>query len=165
MDKETILPKTEPMKVILYDFYRKTMACRTPIHQRSANPEKDKVQTVANEFQRRFRNSSRDLPSTAIEKVVKEYVKDSKRGGFLEGWIQNVLDAACTGYMRQITREIQGECPIKRPASYGRKKKLVKRLVGKATWFQSKPKDQNDPKTTPYARSNREKARKNRTKP
>ena len=114
------------------------MACNTPMHQRSATPEKDKILTVTNEFLRRFRNNSRDLPMSSLEKVVKDYVQDLRRGGFSNSWIQNTLNSAATGYARQIAREITGTAPINRPASYGKKKRLVKRLIGKATWFQAK---------------------------
>ena len=52
IQEETVLPKTERVKVCLYRIYRKTMANRMPIHSRSAQPEKDKVQTVCIEFHR-----------------------------------------------------------------------------------------------------------------
>ena len=87
LEDETKLPTTQKVKVCLYRFYRKSMANQTPIHSRSAQPEKDKIMTVTNEFHRRYRNNSRDLPTSEIEGVIKRYVKDLKRGGFSEVWI------------------------------------------------------------------------------
>ena len=52
LPKETKLPeKTKVLKpIVFYKFNRKTMANRTTLHHRSAVPEKDRVQTVSNEF-------------------------------------------------------------------------------------------------------------------
>ena len=73
-------------KVVLYVFYRKTMANNMPMHQRAAAPNQDKVQTCSNEFIRRLKNTSRSLKATIVEQVIKEYVWDLKRGGFSATW-------------------------------------------------------------------------------
>ena len=114
------------------------MANQTPIHSRSAQPEKDKVMTVTNEFHRRYRNNSRDLPTSEIEAVIQNYVKDLKRGGFSQSWIKNALEAASVGYGRNIKSEISGGRRVNRPESFGQKRRIVKRLIGKSTWFKSK---------------------------
>ena len=77
-----MLPTSKKVKVILYEFYRKTMANQTPIHQRSAAPEKDKVQTVTNEYIRMMKNCSRDLDPNSVETAIKKYSLDLRRGGF-----------------------------------------------------------------------------------
>ena len=61
-------------RIILYSFYRKSMACQTPMHFRAAAPEKvqDKIQTAVNEYLRRMKNCSRELDSTGVEEVIKE---------------------------------------------------------------------------------------------
>ena len=94
---------------------------------------------MTNEFHRRYRNNSRDLPAQDLEEVVKRYVQDLKRGGFRDTWIKNALQAASVGYGRLIKAETEGGRKINRPASYGQKKRIVKRLTGKSTWFKAKP--------------------------
>ena len=122
-------------QIIMYEFYRKPMATKTPMHQRSATPERDKVQTAVNEFIRRFKNTSRQLKEDNIEQVVKEYCTDLRRGGFSPKWIRNALDAASKGYSRLVTAEVKEGLPINRPEKTGRISRRVKKLVGKATWF------------------------------
>ena len=73
IDGEVQLPTSESVTVIQYSFYRKTMANRTPIHARSAAPEKDKVTTVTNEFIRRMKNTSRSLPRFHLEEYLQNY--------------------------------------------------------------------------------------------
>ena len=133
--------------IIMYKFYRKPMATRTPLHHRSAVPEKDKVQTAVNEIIRRFKNTSRSLEVTHIEEVISEYCNDLQRGGFSPKWTKTVLEAAAKGYARMVTAEMKDGSPINRPEKSGRKARRVKRLTGKSTWFKRKPKGQDLPNT------------------
>ena len=91
------------------------MAKQTPMHQRSACPEKDRVTTVVNEFMRRMKNTSRDLPRNHLEETLRTYAKDLRRGGFQTDWIKNALDAASKGYSRILKAECQGAGRINRP--------------------------------------------------
>ena len=85
------------------------------MHIRAASPEKDKVQTVVNEFLRRYKNTSRYLPKSTIEGILQDYACDLKRGGFSPKWIQKALDAASTGYARMAKSEMRGECLAGKP--------------------------------------------------
>ena len=72
---------------IMYRFFRKSMANRTPLHFRAAVPERDRIQTATQEFIRRYRNNSRDLPACEIETILKEYYRDRRRGEFSQEWV------------------------------------------------------------------------------
>ena len=61
-------------KVVMYRFYRKTIANKTPFNSRSAGPLKDKIQQVSQEFVRRFRNTSRQLPVDHIHEVNTDFL-------------------------------------------------------------------------------------------
>ena len=74
------------------------MANRTPLHSRAAVPEKDRIQTVTNNFLRRLRNTSRDLDKTHIETILKTYCQDLRRGGYPGPWVAKCLEAALKGY-------------------------------------------------------------------
>ena len=78
------------------------MANRTPMHVRSALPEKDRIQTVVNEYLRRMKNCSRDLATDTLEGVLQDYSAELRRGGFSNQWIKNTLDAASRGYARMV---------------------------------------------------------------
>ena len=146
LEPETCLPEyTGSMKdIVLYMFFRKSMANRTPMHSRAAAPEKDRVQTVANEFLRRLKNTSRELAPKVVEQVIQEYACDLKRGGFHSQWIRLALEAACRGYERMIGNQIRGTQPVNRPESFGRKSRRLKKITGKSTWFKVKKGQEED---------------------
>ena len=55
--------KTGDLKrIIMYEFYKKPMSNKVPLHCRSAVPSKQQITTVSNEFLRRLKNTSRELP-------------------------------------------------------------------------------------------------------
>ena len=58
------------------------MANRIPLHSRAAVPEKDRIQTVTNEFIRRYENTSRNLPVQVMKAIIEEYARDLRRGVF-----------------------------------------------------------------------------------
>ena len=66
------------------------MANRIPLHSRAAVPEKDRIQTVTNEFIRRYKNTSRNLSVQVIEARIHEYSRDLRRGGFLKALDQQM---------------------------------------------------------------------------
>ena len=93
-------------RVVMYRFYRKEIASKTSFNMRSAGPVKDKVQQTSQEYLRRFRNTSRQLPDHHIEEVMSEIHKDLKRGGFTSQFIANSLRSATTGYMRMVKADL-----------------------------------------------------------
>ena len=58
-------------------FYRKPMARDTPMNVRSAFPNKQKIQTASNEFLRRYRNTSREVPQEALNSILKKVTDES----------------------------------------------------------------------------------------
>ena len=123
-------------KIILYEFYRKPMSNRTSMLERSAMPNKDQIQTCVNEYMRRFKNTSRELPEEQMEEVIKEYSNDLKRGGFSKNWIKEALKSSMVGYGRMVRDEIKGIGKINRPEHMGRVARRHKQLLGKGSWFQ-----------------------------
>ena len=150
LEPDTVLPvKQGTLKnIILYSFYRKPMAAKTPMNSRTAAPAKTLIQTATNEFLRRMRNTSRELPSTFIESIIQEYACDLRRGGFHQGWVRLCLESAVKGYGRKVREELRGGTLINRPEHVGRRGRLLKKLTGKSTWFCKKP-DDDDPGTSP----------------
>ena len=123
-------------RVILYTFYRKPMSTKTPIMRRSAMPEGVVKATVSSEFIRRYKNVSRDLPSSKIEQVIEDYCSDLKRGGFTEGWIEDTLLTATKGYSKLIKLESEGRTKINRSGAAGKTSRRAKKL-SKSSWFKS----------------------------
>ena len=111
------------------------MAKKTPLSRRNAAPEKQLVTTASNEFMRRYKNVSRELPIAEIERVIGDYAKDLQRGGFNQPWVMQVLKAATIGYARKVASQIQGGAPINRPGSYNREERLAAQLGNNQEWF------------------------------
>ena len=106
------LCKTGKLKrIILYSFYRKPMSNDTPLSRRNAAPEKVLITTAGNEYLRRLKNVSRDLPTPEVEKITAEYSTDLMRGCFSKEWVKATLKAAATGYMRKVTAQNKGGGP------------------------------------------------------
>ena len=84
LEEGTFLPtKTGTLKnIILYSFYRKPIAAKTPMNARTAAPAKQLIQTATNEFLRRLRNTIRELPTSHIEEIIREYACDLRRDWF-----------------------------------------------------------------------------------
>ena len=62
-DKDLIKTKMGPLReIVLYKFYQKPMANRVGNRKASAAPEQQKVSKIFQEFLRRLKNTSRDLP-------------------------------------------------------------------------------------------------------
>ena len=63
-------------RLICYEFYKKSMASRIGILQRSAVTENMKVATASAEFKRRWRNSSEHLSKEIMTKITQSYAED-----------------------------------------------------------------------------------------
>ena len=60
LDKLKLPTKIDSLKrIILYKFYRKPVATKTPMNARSAQPQQMKMQTATNELLERFKTTSR----------------------------------------------------------------------------------------------------------
>ena len=131
----TSLPsKTGSLKnIVLYKFFRKPVASRTPMNSRSAAPLRDQIQTATNEFLRRMRNTSRELEEHHLTGVLSDYCCDLIRGGYHPNWVHTCIEAACKGYGRMVTEELNGIRPVNRPSHLGKKVGESKLLKGKAT--------------------------------
>ena len=125
----------------------------------SATPDKDKIQTVVNEYLWRYKNTSRELPKDSIEIIIRDYSNDLKRGGFSVSWVREALRSATIGYSRMIKGELLGEGKINRPEHMGRTSRRHKKLLGKATWFQKAGKA-NEARTNVEKRKRQETVRK-----
>ena len=56
----------------------------------------------------KVQDKSCDLPAAAVERVIKAYSEDLMRGGCPRDWVKKVLEAAATGYSKQITNYNKG---------------------------------------------------------
>ena len=74
--------KDRKVKTINYVFYKKPMATRLGILQRSACNENIKVSTACAEFIRRWKNCSETTPKETIKKISTEYADDLIGMGF-----------------------------------------------------------------------------------
>ena len=73
------LPTTH--NLILYKFYKKPMADKTPNRQTNALPENVKVTTVSNEVIRRMKCTLLRLPPRVVEDTLMEYMDELQKGG------------------------------------------------------------------------------------
>ena len=112
------------------------MAAEVPNMESSAAPNSQKIATVSQEILRRIKNTSLDLPPSVIEGILKDYMDELKEGGYNQGWREQVLEAAVTGYERILKAEVEGTGKIHRSDKSTRKIRRWKNLCGKNQWFQ-----------------------------
>ena len=70
--------------VILFAFYKKPMANKCANLKRSGIPEQMKVNTVVQECLRRLKNTSRELPLTEYEIVLRDFMGELAMGDILK---------------------------------------------------------------------------------
>ena len=140
-DKDLIKTKMGPLReIVLYKFYQKPMANRVGNRKASAAPEQQKVSTTSQEFLRRLKNTSRDLPPEVIEEVIMTYMEELQEGGYTEDWRLEVLESAIKGYERIWKSEVEGTGAVNRPEGNTRLKRRWEKLCGKQNWFKGKNK-------------------------
>ena len=67
-------------RIIMFSFFKKSMASRTNNLNRAGLPESTKISTAVNEIHRRLKNTSRELQTNEIESVLKEYMTELRWG-------------------------------------------------------------------------------------
>ena len=126
--------------IILFEFYKKHLANKRPNLQRAALPESSKVSTAVNECIRRFKNTSRDLPDSNIEDILKEYMRELRHGGYSHNWRSEVLRSASLGYQKFWELEQKGEGFVNEPCHTTIQKRRADKLEGQNHWFKLQPK-------------------------
>ena len=131
--------------LILYKFYKKPMADKTPNRQTNALPENVKVTTVSNEVIRRTKCTSLRLPPRLVEDTLMEYTDELQKGGYPIQWCAKVLDSSTRCFVRMWEKEKTGKGVINRPDGHSSLRKRAEKLVGKSTWFKDQPyREEND---------------------
>ena len=126
---------------LLYKFYKKPMASRIGILRRSCMMEGTKVSTVCAELKRRWKNTSEWCSREDFEKVTKLYLDDLEGMGYSQEWQQKVLTSAIKGYCKILYKVQRGLCRRNRSGASSWLTRRHKRLVGQATWFKSKERE------------------------
>ena len=126
---------------LLYKFYKKPMASRIGILRRSCMMEGTKVSTVCAELKRRWKNTSEWCSREDFEKVTKLYLDDLEGMGYSQEWQQKVLTSAIKGYCKILYKVQSGLCRRNRSGASSWLTRRHKRLVGQATWFKSKERE------------------------
>ena len=67
---------------------------------KSAHPQSSKRKTCVQECLRRFKNTSRELPLSHIQDVIRDYMTELGHGGYSLQWRKEVLQDAVKGYTR-----------------------------------------------------------------
>ena len=108
-ERKEILKTGRLKKIILFEFYKKSMANKCPNLYKSGIPDGSKRATASNEILRRLKNTSRELEDDTITSILKEYMSELALGGYPEIWRVEILRAAITGYKRLWNLEASGK--------------------------------------------------------
>ena len=119
----------------MYSFYRKSVSNEVPLSRRNAAPERTMITTATNEYMRRFRNVSRDLPPEEVNQVIKQYSTDLLKGGFSRAWVINTLRAATVGYERKLATQNSGGTRNNRSAADDSDTREAKKMTSKKSWY------------------------------
>ena len=93
---------------VLYEFYKKPVAAKLTILQRSAMPERMKISTMTAEVLRRLKCTSLGVGRAKQERILKEFMNDLAAMGYPHDWRVNVLESAIKGYCRILFNTTQG---------------------------------------------------------
>ena len=116
--------------IVLFQFYKKPMSNQTPNLMRSGLPEGSKRATVTNEIHRHLKNTSRELETSIVSKILREYMDELERGGYPIKWREEVLYAALIGYKRMWEAECSGKGHVNRPEQFTQTKRRAVKLTG-----------------------------------
>ena len=133
--------KGSPCRVVLYNFYKKTISNKIPNLESSASPIGQKMATVSQEITRRLKNTSLDLHQDEVENNLKNYMDELIAGGFGEEFRRQALDAATKGFLKFWCSQCRGEGRINRPEAASRSLRRWKKLCGKTNWFKIQHKE------------------------
>ena len=86
-----------PRATVWYASYKKPVASRLGIINKSAVPEKTKVTTATDEILMRLKNTHTRLGREEVEEILVEYMDDLSGIGYPHQWRKNTVDAAVTG--------------------------------------------------------------------
>merc|ERR1712081_71251 len=93
------------------------------------------------ELKRRWKNTSEWCSREDFEKVTKLYLDDLEGMGYSQEWRQKVLTSAKKGYCKILYKVQSGLCRRNRSGASSWLTRRHKRLVGQATWFKSKERE------------------------
>ena len=123
-------------------FYKKPMAPKISILNRSAITETCKFSTASQELIRRLKNCSTLLAREMVETVLVDFMDELSAAGYGVDWRERVLASALLGYERILDKERRGTCSRNRSGATTFKSRRAKRLAGAKTWFQDKDKEE-----------------------
>merc|ERR1711954_282860 len=96
-------------ETVMYEFYKKPVAAKLSILQRSAMPERMKVSTMTAEILRRLKYTSLGVGRDQQERILKDFMNDLTAMGYSHAWRTNVLESAMKGYCRILRSTRNGE--------------------------------------------------------
>ena len=130
--------------VIMHEFYRKSMACRTLIMGRSAMPRSMKRSVLTQEGIRILRNCSEDIPWHKIEEHLTDFSLRMKLSGYNENYRYNIINSSITGWKRQKEQDRNGSRPMYREKSWNRLQRKREKERKVAHWYRDGQSDRYD---------------------
>ena len=115
------------------------MATKYTIMKESALPENMKVQSLTNDVVRQMKNISELVEQEKRNQIIDNYARKLMRSGYVKDKARNIIIAGLKGYEKVLGLERKGRCKVHRSAKYSMKARYQKKLIGKSTWFMSKP--------------------------
>ena len=124
-------------RIIMHEFYRKSMASRKLMMQRSAMPKRMKRSVLTQEGIRILRNCSEDVPWERIEEHLTDFAVRMKLSGYSERYRHNIIRSAITGWKRQIEQDRNGNRPMYRDRSWKKLERRKEKERKAAHWFRN----------------------------
>ena len=119
----------------MYQHYEKPVSTKLVISSRSAHSKTTKRSVHISEIVRRLVNTSRKLSwDEYAAPVVTEYMSRMKQAGYHEDYRKHVLLNALAVYDKKVRDDLDGVCPINRPAGYEKIKRKKEKVWRKKNW-------------------------------
>ena len=124
-------------KVIMYEHYRKEMASRMKIHQRSAIPYRDKMNILTQEVIRTLKNCSRELPWEEKAKQLEETSLMMQFSGYNATFRKAVIQSGLKAYRKMEERDRRGITPLHRPREWKKTEREKIKRKKKENWYKT----------------------------
>ena len=122
-------------KAIRYEHYRKSMASRMTVHERSAIPANQKRNILTQEVIRILKNCSQELPWEVKVEHLEHLSLRLQYSGYDMKFRREIIDSGIKAYRQMEENDRQGRIPLHRTREWKRNERERMKRVKKEEWF------------------------------
>ena len=135
LDIKVWIEEKEGRRIIMYEYYRKTVSSNMMIHANSAIAACTKRTIFTQEALRILLNCSRELPWSTTTTHIIDMMKRMQFSGYKKEFRHQVIKSALTAYKNITEAEERGERPMHRPKRWNQRERYTKKAEKRKNWL------------------------------